>query len=66
MLFDGNQAQVSADVSQAQQDQKKKENKKPQYTEQQNRAYKEKNKGRKINRQRDKKTAKANPLPSVS
>ncbi|KAF1799245.1 hypothetical protein V8B55DRAFT_1361949 [Mucor lusitanicus] len=68
MLFDGNQAQVSEDVSQAQKQSLKKENKRPPRSESKERAYKDKNKARFGNHnrkaQRDKKVAKAGPPPS--
>ncbi|KAL9536872.1 hypothetical protein MBANPS3_012297 [Mucor bainieri] len=68
MLFDGNQAQVSEDVSQAQKQSLKKENKRPPRSDSKERAYKDKNKARFGNHnrkaQRDKKVAKAGPPPS--
>jgi hypothetical protein len=68
MLFDGNQAQVSEDVNQAQKQALKKENKKPPVSEQKDRAYKDKNKARFGNHnrkaQRDKKIAKTAPAPT--
>ncbi|KAL7319497.1 hypothetical protein PS15m_002626 [Mucor circinelloides] len=68
MLFDGNQAQVSEDVSQAQKQALKKENKRPPRSESKERAYKDKNKARFGNHnrkaQRDKKVAKAGPPQS--
>lgn len=68
MLFDGNQSQVSEDVSQAQKQALKKENKRPPVSEAKDRSYKDKNKARFGNHnrkaQRDKKVAKAGPPPS--
>jgi hypothetical protein len=68
MLFDGNQAQVSEDVSQAQKQALKKENKKPPVSESKDRAYKDKNKARFGNHNRkagrDKKIAKTAPAPN--
>ncbi|KAG2214411.1 hypothetical protein INT47_000967 [Mucor saturninus] len=68
MLFDGNQTKVTDEVTQAQKQALKKENKKPPISEAKDRSYKDKNKARFGNHNRkanrDKKVAKAGPPPS--